>query len=113
MTKSLLSTLPNGDPGSHAASGYSYQWHLATARCIEMLQDPDTQYVVCEFHEDVVEVRFGEQLDLIQIKKRDTGKWSLANLLSPAKRDRPGILAGLFAKLQAGKDIRRLTLLGN
>lgn len=77
-----------------------------------MLADKTVEYIVCEFHEDVVQIRRGLQLDLVEVKKRESGTWALSDLIRPKSGQKQGILGKLFAELQKGKDIGRLLLLG-
>jgi hypothetical protein len=114
MAKRLISTPPEADTGSEAGVGFDFQWHLAAGKCIEMLSDEVTEYVVCEFHEDIIQIkREGVGLDLIQVKKKESGTWSMNDLLKPEKKQKKGILAKLFEHLEAGKDIRSISLVGH
>jgi hypothetical protein len=112
MPARLLSTPQMSDPGSEAPAGFEYQWHIAARMCIQMLADKEVEYVVCEFHEDVVQIRRGLHLELVQVKKRESGNWTLPSLVRPERGQQQGILGKLFGQLQKGKDVRRLVLLG-
>jgi Cap4, dsDNA endonuclease domain len=112
MKKKMFQVPVISDPGSQAAVGFDYQTHVANGLCIRMLIDKSIQYVLCEFHEDVVQVRQDSKLEMIQVKKREGGKWSLNDLIKPARRQRLGILAKLFECVQNGKDISKLRLIG-
>lgn len=112
MSARVLSTPQLRDPGSEAAAGYDYQWHVAARVCIQMLANKEIDYIVCEFHEDVVQIRQGLHLELVQVKKKESGNWTLHNLIKPERRQTQGILGKLFEQLQRGKDVRRLMLMG-
>ncbi len=112
MAGRALSTPQLRDPGSEAAAGYDYQWHVAARMCIQMLTDKEVEYIVCEFHEDVVQIRRGLHLELVQVKKKESGNWTLNSLVRPERGQKRGILGKLFDQLQRGKDISRLVLLG-
>jgi len=111
MSRSLISTPQNTDPGSEGSSGYEYQRDVAILRCIEMIKYRDTKYVVCEFHEDVVQISRGMQLELVQVKKRESGNWTLDSLLKKSKKKK-SILASLFNPLEIGKSVTKLSLCG-
>lgn len=112
MVARALSTPQLRDPGSEAAAGYDYQWHVTARMCIQMLADKEVEYIVCEFHEDVVQIRRELHLELIQVKKKESGNWTLSSLIRPERRQKRAILSKLFDQLQKGKDISRLVLLG-
>lgn len=114
MAKRLISTPPQNDAGSEAGVGFDFQWHLAAGKCVEMLMDRTTEYVVCEFHEDIIQIKKeGMGLDLIQVKKKEGGTWTMNDLLKPDKKQTKGILAKIFEHVEAGKDIRGLSLVGH
>lgn len=114
MSKRLVSTPPQGDDGSEAGVGLDFQWHLAAINCIGMLTDRSVEYVVCEFHEDIIQVkRNGTSLDLQQVKKKESGTWTMNNLIKPEKKQTKGVLAKLFQHIQSGKDVRNLLLVGH
>jgi len=112
MAARALSTPQLRDPGSESAAGYDYQWHITARMCIQMLADKEVEYIVCEFHEDVVQIRRGLHLELIQVKKKESGNWTLPSLIRPERGQEQGILGKLFDQLQRGKDVSRLVLLG-
>jgi hypothetical protein len=112
VSRSLLATSPLTDPGSEGALGYDYQCHIGARKCIEMLSDKDVEYVVCEFREDILQVRRDLKLELCQVKKRESGAWSLHDLIAPDKKQRDGILGKLFYPIQQGMDVHRLNLIG-
>jgi hypothetical protein len=101
MSKSLISTPQNTDPGSEGSSGYEYQRDIAVLRCIEMIECRDIEYIICEFHEDIVQINKGMDLELVQVKKRETGNWTLDSLLKQVKKEK-SILASLFHSIEMG-----------
>ena len=76
-----------------------------------MLADRKVEYIVSEFHQDLVYVRHGSQLDLMQIKKRKSGNWTLVSLINPERKQKQGI-SEVAEPIQDGKDVGRLLLLG-
>jgi hypothetical protein len=112
MSKRILTTTQSRDPGSEGGAGYAYQWHVASRLAIQMLLDKRTEYIVCEFHEDAVEIRRDMGLKLVQIKKRDTGHWTLQELIKPRRGQKQGILGKLLAWVEYGKDVHSLHLYG-
>lgn len=112
MSSRALSAPQLRDPGSEGGAGYTYQWHVAARMCIQMLADKAVDYIVCEFHEDVVQIRRGLQLDFVEVKKRENGNWTLLDLTRPKSRQKQGILGKLLTELQKGKDVGRLLLVG-
>ncbi len=108
MTSRIISTPQNTDPGTDGGIGYDFQKDLAVLLCIQMLLDKNAKYVVCEFHEDLVRIQKGYQLELIQVKKSQSKSWTLHNLITPTKKQKQGILGKLFAPLHHGKDISRI-----
>jgi hypothetical protein len=114
VAKRLISTSPENDTGSEAGVGFDFQWHLATGKCIEMLIDRTTEYVVCEFHEDIIQIKQKDTgLDMIQVKKKESGRWTMNDLIKPDKKQTKSILAKLFEHIEVGKDIRSLSLVGH
>ena len=113
MARRLISTPQSNDPGSEGALGYDYQKELATYLCVKMIADKQVGYVVCEFHEDILQVYNGLQIHLIQVKKNQSKSWTLANITTPAKGEKQSILAKLFSPVQNGKDIARLSFWGH
>jgi len=109
----VLSTPQLRDPGSEAAAGYDYQWHVTARMCVQMLTNKEVEYIVCEFHEDIIQIRRGLHLELIQVKKKEGGSWSLRDLIRPEVEQKQGILGKLFDQLQRGKDVGHLVLLGH
>ena len=108
MTSRIISTPQNTDPGTDGGIGYDFQKDLAVLLCIQMLLDKNAKYVVCEFHEDLVRIQKGWQLELIQVKKNQSKNWTLHSLIVPTKKQKKGILGKLFEPLQHGKDISRI-----
>lgn len=112
MSRRILTTPLTQDPGSEAAIGYDYQWHIGTRLVIQMLANKDSEYLVCEFHEDLVQVNNRQGLRLVQVKKRESGSWTLSSLIAPEKKQKQGILAKLFSHVSKGKDICQILLIG-
>ena len=54
MSKRILTTPLNKDPGGEGGLGYDYQWLIGARMAIEMLCDKEIGYIVCEFREDMV-----------------------------------------------------------
>lgn len=113
MPKRILTTPQNQDPGAEGGRGYDYQWHVGARMAIQMLCDKDTEYIVCEFHEDMVNVNRALGLKLVQIKKRETQNWTMHSLVAPEKKQRQGIFCKLFTHLAKGKDVQSLLLMGH
>lgn len=76
-----------------------------------MIECRDTKYVVCEFHEDVVQINKGMELELVQVKKRESGNWTLDSLLKKSKKKK-SILASLFNPIEIGKNVTQLMICG-
>lgn len=112
MHNDLFITPQDSDPGSEGALGYDYQRDVAVLQCIKMLVDKQVEYVICEFHEDLVTSNKQKQLSLIQVKKAERDSWTLDSLLTPPKKQPKGILAKLFTHMEAGKSISVLSLQG-
>lgn len=112
MSKRILTKPLDKDPGGEGGRGYDYQWHVGARMAIEMLCDKEMEYIVCEFHEDMVHVNRSMGLKLVQVKKRETQNWTMNSLVIPEKKQKQGILCKLFAQLANGKDVRSLLLIG-
>lgn len=112
MAKRILDTPQVTDPGTEGIVGYDYQRDLAVMLCIKMIGDQQTEYVVCEFHDDIVQIYCGGKLELIQVKKAQSKNWTLHNLIAPQKGQNLGILAKLFRTLQVGKDVYGISFWG-
>jgi hypothetical protein len=80
MCASIVTPVPRTDPGSEGSLGYDYQAHVIARILIEMLLDRRILRVVCEYHEDVEVVRSGPSVEYVQVKKRDSGGWTLDGL---------------------------------
>ncbi|HEX8608384.1 MAG TPA: dsDNA nuclease domain-containing protein [Pedobacter sp.] len=111
MTNHPLATPQDNDPGTEGIVGYEYQREIAVLLCIRMLANKDRKYIVCEFHEDLLQIRRDLSVEFTQIKKKD-GNWTLRSLLIPAKKQKLSILGKLFLPLQMGKNISRIHLWG-
>lgn len=112
MSRRVLTSPQPNDPGSEGGSGYDYQWHVGARMALQMLLNKETEYLVCEFHEDTIQVNRSLGLKLVQIKKRDSGNWTMQSLIRPDKKQKQGILCKLFSPLAKGKDIKELLLTG-
>ncbi|MEI2607642.1 MAG: dsDNA nuclease domain-containing protein [Candidatus Promineifilaceae bacterium] len=112
MTVHIISTPQLSDQGSEGSAGYDYQKEFALMLCIDMLLDKNSRCVICEFHEDVVQISRGWEIDLIQVKKKENGNWSLNDLIKPDKKQTQGIMAKLLSPMQQGKAIRKIRLAG-
>lgn len=112
MSKKSLMTVPKTDPGSEAGIGFDFQWHVVSRLCIAMLLDQNMVRIVNECGEDATIVRKGQGIELVQIKKRDSGAWNTEALVKPAKKQKMGVLGKLFTPLQEGKDVHRLCIKG-
>lgn len=112
MSIEFLSSVPETDPGSEGGIGFDYQWQMASFLCIEMLLNPETLRVVCEYGEDVTLHKKDSAIEKIQVKKRDSGSWTFLELIKPAKKQKRGIFSKLFEPLQEGKKITKLSILG-
>ena len=112
MSIEFLSSVPESDPGSEGGIGFDYQWQVASFLCIEMLLNPETLRVICEYGEDVTLHKKDSVIEKIQVKKRDSGSWTFLELIKPAKKQKRGIFSKLFEPLQEGKKITKLSILG-
>ena len=102
---------PSDDSGTEGIIGYDYQRDFALKLVIEMLGDKDVEFVVCEFHQDLVTIARMGSVRLVQVKKRDTGTWTLNDLVS-TRGKKQSVLANLFTPLQNGKNVSSLALWG-
>ena len=113
MAQRILYTPQVTDPGTEGVIGYDYQRDVAVMLCIKMIENHQIEYVVCEFHDDVVQINCRSQLELIQVKKTQSKNWTLHNLIAPDKGQKLGVLGKLFSPLQKGKDIVGISFWGN
>jgi hypothetical protein len=70
MAQRIIDTPQLTDPGTEGLIGYDYQRDLAVMLCIKMIENHQIANVVCEFHEDIVQIKKSNKLELIQVKKR-------------------------------------------
>ncbi len=112
MSIEFLSSVPDTDPGSEGGIGFDYQWQVTSRLCIEMLSNPESIRIVCEYGEDITLHKNDSLIEKIQVKKRETGSWTFPELIKPAKKQKMGILAKLFEPLQDGKNVDKLRILG-
>ncbi len=112
MAKQILSTPQMTDPGTEGIIGYDYQRDLAVMLCIKMIENHQTENVVCEFHEDIVQIKGHNQLELIQVKKTQSKSWTLHNLVTPEKKQKLGVLGKLLMPIQGGKDVIKIAFWG-
>lgn len=112
MDIDFFASVPQSDPGSEGGIGFDYQWHVTCYLCIEMILNTNIQRVICEYGEDITLQKMDSEIEKIQVKKRDSGNWHLADLISPPKKQKKGIFAKLFEPLQEGKKISGLKILG-
>jgi hypothetical protein len=80
MTDIVLSKF--GDHGSESSRRDKFQEEFAMYLCIEMLGDPNIDYVICEYGEDVVLQR-QDSFELFQVKTKQesVNAWRLDDLL--------------------------------
>lgn len=113
MAKRIMDTPQLTDPGTEGLMGYDYQRDLAVMLCIKMIENHKIENVVCEFHEDIVQIKDCNKLELIQVKKTQSKNWTLHNFIVPEKKQKLGILGKLFTPIQNGKDIVKIAFWGH
>jgi hypothetical protein len=112
MDIDFLSSVPQTDPGSEGGIGFDYQWHMTCYLCTAMLLNPNILRVVCEYGEDITLHRKDSAIEKFQVKKRDSGSWTLSELIKPVKKQTKGILSKLFEPIQEGKKVAKIGILG-
>lgn len=86
MARDIRYSPPGDDQGSEADAGFDYQRHCIATLCVEALCDNSVNELVCEYHQDAVELRIGGAVSLCQIKKKESSApWTLA-AMRPAIR---------------------------
>jgi transposase len=104
-TKDIMNVVPNEEQGGEAIYGFDYQTHCATRLCLEMLAGHDVTEIICEHHEDVIQMKNGQPPNFYSVKKRESANtWTIA-LLKDAIRK-------LFQKLQY-KNVGQLVIYGS
>ena len=103
MSIEFLSSVPESDPGSEGGIGFDYQWQVASFLCIEMLLNPETLRVICEYGEDVTLHKKDSVIEKIQVKKRDSGSWTFLELIKPAKSKRGEFFQNFLNLCKKGK----------
>lgn len=111
MEENIISTPQKTDPGSHSSLGFDYQKQLTVYLCINMIRDKDVKYIVCEFHEDVLEVKADLRFDLIQIKMNSSSTWALEKLITPDNKQKLSMLGKLFQPVLR-KDVTKVAFWG-
>jgi SHS2 domain-containing protein len=102
---SIFNNPPSDDQGSEAAYGFDYQAHCIARLCLKMLGSRDILETVCEFHEDLSQVRDNNSLRLGQVKKRESAEVWTIDLIKDA-------IEKLFKKMQY-KDVSELVIYGS
>ena len=105
----LLNKPQKSDPGSDGSAGYEFQCQVAVRKCIEMLAGNGVSAIVCEFHEDIIRVQRLGGLHLQQVKKKETGPWTLSDLLKHKKKTRSP-LGKLLLQVENGRDVTSIEI---
>lgn len=103
--KDVLNVPPDEEQGSEAIYGFDYQAHCAARLCLEMVRGHDVTEIVCEHHEDLLQIRNGQPPNFCQVKKRESAKtWTIALLKDAIQK--------LFGKLQY-RNVGQLIIYGS
>ncbi|MEK6750698.1 MAG: dsDNA nuclease domain-containing protein [Chloroflexota bacterium] len=113
MAQRILDTPQISDPGTEGLIGYDYQRDLTVMLCIRMIENHQIENVVCEFHEDIVQIKDHNKLEFVQVKKTQSKTWTLHNFIAPEKRQKLGVLGKLFTPVQNGKDVVKIAFWGH
>jgi len=75
---------PLEDQGSESKAGFDYQDHCATRLLLEMVANDEITATVCEYHEDVTQLKVNKPPCFYSIKKRESvSNWTLGILKDP------------------------------
>jgi hypothetical protein len=103
--RDILNAPPDEDQGSEVTQAFDYQAHCITRLCLWMVCGREVTETVCEFHEDLTQLRVGKPARFCQIKKRESVKtWTI-----PLLRD---ATLKLFKKLKF-RDVGELVIYGH
>lgn len=103
--KDILNIPPNEEQGGEAIYGFDYQAHCTARLCLEMMHSHDITEIVCEHHEDLIQIKDGNAPNFCSVKKRESVKtWTIALLKDAIKK--------LFEKLQY-KNVGELIIYGS
>jgi hypothetical protein len=103
--RDVMNIPPDEDQGSEAIYGFDYQAHCTARLCLQMVYGHEIAEVVCEHHEDLIQIRIGRPPDFCQVKKRESARiWTIALLKDAIQK--------LFEKVQY-RNVGQLVIYGS
>ena len=88
-----MNAAPDEEQGGEAIYGFDYQTHCVARFCLEMLAGHDVTEIICEHHEDLIQIKNGQPPNFCSVKKRESANTWTTSLLKDAIRK-------LFQKLE-------------
>lgn len=105
INRNIMHVAPLEDQGSESKAGFDYQDHCATRLLLEMVANDEITATVCEYHEDVTQLKVNKPPCFYSIKKRESvSNWTLGILKDP--------IIKLFDKLKY-RNVGELAILGH
>ncbi len=105
QAKDVLNVPPEEEQGAEAAYGFDYQAHCAARLCLGMLQGHACDEIVCEHHEDILQIGNSDSPTFCQVKKRESAEtWTLSILKDAIEK--------LFSKLRY-RNVGQLIIYGS
>lgn len=121
LTEALIARPPRETSGARTASRYHFQQNWALCKLLELYSDDSEFLMLLDYHEDIVifdHESSPEKADFFQIKTKDSGTWTIAQL-TKKKIGKDGILLqSILEKLYSahtlcGENARKLCFVSN
>lgn len=121
LTEALIARPPRETSGARTASRYHFQQNWALCKLLELYSDDSEFLMLLDYHEDIVILDHEaspEKADFFQIKTKDSGTWTIAQL-AKKKIGKDGVLLqSILEKLYSahklcGENARKLCFVSN
>lgn len=114
----LISNTPREESGSDTARKYSFQNDVSLFLLISRFHLDENNYVfLFDFHDDLAVLDNNEnpsEIDFFQIKSKDRGNWTTANLIKKEKKDNLSLVGKLYSnKIKFREYVRSLNIISN